>query len=457
MLTPKTSVAACTTVHTGFNNIRFHEGDEAKAAFKTNMGLFEPTVMPFRLHNTPVVFQRMMNTQFANITAMGKVIIYMDDILIATEDDIKKHRKLVHKVLECLAKLDRYLKLSKCQFKVRKIEFLGVVLKGGTVTMDPIKVSGVQDWKVPKTVQDIHAFLGFCNFYRCFIRGFSQIAKPLNNLLKKGTKWLWGMEEIGAFEKLKNQICEEPVLLQPDQKKPFKVEVNASNYACGTVLMQCDDKNTLHLVVFFSKTMNEAQCNYDVYNRKLLALVEMFRHWRHYLHQAVNKVKVYTDHTNLLFWKIPRDHNRRVARVARWHMELMEYDFKLVHISGKKNSQANTLSWRLDYDQDDNDNKNLVVLPPKFFQKIYTKMITDKKEERTPLSNNKMKLPEGGADPLIKKHRRKAMKAKKEERTPSDQKASKSSIRVIVMDGIFLCLELKSLSLDVIRWHVIMG
>ena len=100
----------------------------------------------------------MMNMQFTNITATGEVIIYMDDILIAMEDNVKKHRKLIHKVLEQLAELDLYLKQSKCQFEVQKIEFLEVILKGGTITMDPIKVSGVQDWKVPKTVQDIHTF-----------------------------------------------------------------------------------------------------------------------------------------------------------------------------------------------------------------------------------------------------------------------------------------------------------
>ena len=92
-----------------------------------------------------------------------------------------------------------------------------------------------------KTVKDIFAFLGFCNFYWHFIHGFLQIVKPLNNLLKKGIKWLWGTEEQGAFEKLKTQICEELVLLQPNQKKPFKVEVDASNYACGAILMQHDD------------------------------------------------------------------------------------------------------------------------------------------------------------------------------------------------------------------------
>ena len=247
--------------------------------------------------------------------------------------------------------------------------------------MDLIKVSGVQDWKAPKTIKDVCAFLGFCNFYCQFICGFSQIAKPMNNLLKKGAKWLWGTKEEEAFKKLKKQICEELVLLQPDQKKPFKVKVDASNYACEAVLMQQDNKNTIHLVASFSKMMNEAQCNYDTYNQELLALGEMFRHWRHYLHQAMHKVKVHMDHANLLFWKNPRDHNRRVVQ---WHTELMEYDFKLVHISGKKNGCADTLSRHPDYDQGDNNNKNLTVLQPKFFSKMYTKYV-GMKEERTPV------------------------------------------------------------------------
>ena len=168
-----------------------------------------------------------------------------------------------------------------------------------------------------------------------------------------------------------------PVLIQPDQKKPFEVKVDASNYAIDAVLMQRDDKNVMHPVAFFSKTMNDVQRNYDVYNRELLALIKMFRHWRHYLHQAVHTVKVHTDHANLLYWKNPRDHNRRVAR---WHAELMEYDFELVHISGKKNGQADTLSRRPDYDQGDNNNKGLVVLPPKFFTKAYARAIMGKKE-----------------------------------------------------------------------------
>ena len=128
--------------------------------------------------------------------------------------------------------------------------------------------------------------------------------------------------------------------------------------------MQHDKKNIPHPVAFFSKSMNEAQQNYDVYNKELLGLLEMFRHWRPYLHQAQHRVRVYTNHANLLYWKNPGVHNRRVAR---WHVELMEYDFELVHISGAKNGRADALSRRPDHDKGDDNNKKLVVLPERFF------------------------------------------------------------------------------------------
>ena len=131
-------------VRAGYNNIRFREGNESKAAFKTNKGLFEPTVMPFGLRNAPAVFQCMVNMQFANILAEG-TINYMDDFLVVTPDNKELHRERVNKVLKQLQELDLYLKPSKCIFETRRVEFLGVILENGTVTMDPIKVAGVAD------------------------------------------------------------------------------------------------------------------------------------------------------------------------------------------------------------------------------------------------------------------------------------------------------------------------
>jgi hypothetical protein len=152
-------------VRAGYNNIRIQEGNEYKAAFKTNMGLYKNTVMPFGLCNAPSVFQCMMNTQFIDIITTGQVIIYMDDILVATHNNREEHQKIIYQVLGRLKELDLYLKPVKCIFKTKKIEFLGVILEKGTVTMDLVKVAGIEEWKEPKTVKDNRKFLGFCNFY----------------------------------------------------------------------------------------------------------------------------------------------------------------------------------------------------------------------------------------------------------------------------------------------------
>ena len=163
-------------VRKGFNNIRIKEGDKWKAAFKTNRGLFEPTVMFFGLTNSPSTFQSMMDTIFKDLVLTGEVVIYMDDILIATPDDLTHHRRLVHHVLDRLEEHDLYLKPKKCVFEVREVEFLGVILGHGQVRMDPVKVQGVLDWPILQNLKDVQSFLGFYSFYRCFIKGFATLA-----------------------------------------------------------------------------------------------------------------------------------------------------------------------------------------------------------------------------------------------------------------------------------------
>ena len=135
--------------------------------------------------------------------------------------------------------------------------------------------------------------------------------------------------------------------------------------------MQKDDNDVLHPVTFFSKTMNQVQRNYDVYNHELLAWVETCRHWRHYLHQQAHTGKIHIDHANLPYWKNPGEHNRRVAR---WHAELMEYNFTLVHLPVKKNGHADALSRHPDHDTGEKDNKQLVVIPEKIFTKAHARL-----------------------------------------------------------------------------------
>jgi len=173
-------------VRWGYNNIRIQEGEEWKAAFKTLLGLFELTVMTFGLCNVPATFQTFMDTQFADLIATGHVVIYLDDILIfATTLD-----KLVfytHKVMKHLQKLNLFLHPTKCSFNQTSVEYLGLIILEGELRMDPVKLQVVKDWPRPKSVKDIQKFLGFCNFYQCFVHAYSTLACSLFDLTKKTT------------------------------------------------------------------------------------------------------------------------------------------------------------------------------------------------------------------------------------------------------------------------------
>ena len=178
----------------GYNNVCIKAGDEHKAAFKTCYGLYEPLVMFFGLTNSPATFQTMMNHIFAPIIAkhglLGTTIcVYMDDIAIATRTTVQGHTAAVSDVLQLASDHDLYFKPEKCIFHAPRIDYLGVILEKGVTRMDPIKIAGIKDWPTPVKVKDIRSFLGFCNFYRAFIRGFANVAKPLNALTKKDRKW----------------------------------------------------------------------------------------------------------------------------------------------------------------------------------------------------------------------------------------------------------------------------
>jgi hypothetical protein len=202
-------------------------------------------VMFFGLTNSPSTFQTMMNAILREEVDTGEVVVYIDDILITTIDDLDQHRKRVHQVLRKLEEHNLYLKPEKCVFEQREVEFLGVILGNGKVSMDPIKVKGVADWPTPTNVRQVRGFLGFGNFYRRFIKGFGSIAKLLNELTKKDVQWTWGPQHQHAFDQLKRSFMSMPVLIQPDLSKPFTLETDASAFAVGAVLSQKDDQGTL--------------------------------------------------------------------------------------------------------------------------------------------------------------------------------------------------------------------
>ncbi len=351
----------------GYNNVQIKEGDEWKGAFKTNLGLYEPCVMFFGLTNSPSTFQTMMDTIFRNLVTMGEVIIYMDDILIATPSDLNHHRQLVHQVLKRLEEHDLYLKPEKCTFEALEVEYLGLIIGYGRIWMDPVKVAGVDGWKPLKNLTELRGFTGFINFYRRFTKGFSKIAKPLNELTKKDVVWEWTPKRQQAFEMLKRLICSKLVLLMPILENPFEMEVDASSFAIGATLSQQDELRRWHPVAYFLETLSKAERNYDIYDQELLAIVKSLRHWRTYLTGAPHQIVIHTNHVNLLYWKKPWKISRRVAREFQ---ELSEYNFVLKHIARTKNARADALSRRSDYDTGEGDNEDIIVLPHKVFIKL---------------------------------------------------------------------------------------
>ncbi len=152
-------------VQWGYNNVQTQEGDKWKVAFKMNQGLYEPRVMFFRLTNSPSTFQTMMDTIFHDLILTNKVIVYMDDILIATIENQQHHHKIVHQVLYQLEEHDLYLKPEKCTFEVNEVEYLGVIIGYGRIHMDPIKTQGVATWEAPINLTKARGFVGFLNFY----------------------------------------------------------------------------------------------------------------------------------------------------------------------------------------------------------------------------------------------------------------------------------------------------
>ena len=240
-------------IHWGYNNIRIKEGDEWKAAFLTLEGLFKPTVMFFRLTNSPATFQTMMNAIFCQEVGEGWLSVYMDDMVIhmarlpheSEEQHVQWHWTYIHRVLTKLEENNLYLKLEKCEFDKEEIEYLGVIVGKNHLKMSLKKLQGIADWPIPKTPTNIWQFLGFTGYYCYFIPNYSSIARPLLDLTKKTTPWHWGEWQFKAFEELKTQMCSSPVLTQLNFNKWFILQVDASAYGMGAILSQEGDPTNL--------------------------------------------------------------------------------------------------------------------------------------------------------------------------------------------------------------------
>jgi RNase H-like domain found in reverse transcriptase/Reverse transcriptase (RNA-dependent DNA polymerase) len=349
-------------VRWGFNNVRIRTGDEYKCAFTTHRGLFEPLVMQFGLCNAPSTFQKMMNEILREVIATGKVVVYIDDILVFT-DNLEEHRCLVRWILRLLNQHNLFLKPEKCEFEKSKTIFLGMTISENQVQMSSGKVQSVLDWPTPRNKKHLQRFLGLVNYYRRFSQSFAEVARPLHKLTGN-IPWEWGDEQEIAFRSLKFRLTSAPVLAMPDENKLYKVETDASKSAIGAVLSQKQDDGLWHPVEFFSRSMTPAEKNYQIYDQEMLAIIEALREWRQYLLGAVHPFEIWTDHLNLTYYRKPQNLTKRQAR---WITDLQEYVFTIHHIPGRLNTKADTLSRRPDYMETDDEASETLGLPPTLF------------------------------------------------------------------------------------------
>jgi hypothetical protein len=324
----------------GYNQVRIHQDDIEKTAFRTRYGHYQYKVMPFGLTNAPATFQALVQDILRPLLDIC-VIVYIDDILIYSQNE-KEHTQHIRQVLKILRKHKMYGNMAKCEFFKESVEYLGHVISSKGISTDPKKVEAVKQWPIPTNIKEMQSFLGLCNYYRRFIEGYSKIAAPLTDLTHKDTPFLWTSQTTEAFEDLKRRMTEAPVLCIPDPELPFTVTTDASDFAVGAVLMQ-DKGQGPQPVAFTSRKMNSHERNYAAHEKETLAIMHALIKWRVYLEGR--HFIIYTDHVTLRHFPTQPNLSRRQAR---WTEKMADYDFKIEYLPGKQNVVADAISRRPD-------------------------------------------------------------------------------------------------------------
>lgn len=401
-----------------FNRVRIQEGHEWLTAFSTRYGQYECLVMPFGLSNAPAAFQ-----SFINDTLMDCLddfaSAYLDDCLIFS-DTLEEHVEHVRKVIKRLHDNSLTIDIDKCEFHVQETKFLGLIVTTEGIKMDDTKVKAILDWEECKTIKDVQSFLGFANFYRTFIFGFSKIAAPLTALTKKNEHgnqvFRWEEPQRKAFQDLKEAFMKEPILAYFEPGRETIVETDASDDVLGAVCSQkheVDGKTIWKTVAYFSKKMSAPQRNYDIYDKELLAIVEAFDEYRPELTACDEEtpIGVITDHKGLEWFMSTKKLN---SRQARWAEGLSGYNFVITYRPGKKNIRADALSRR----SQDRANSELlkqreqrildpekVVDLPAGYESVYASAITTRsaRAKELPSGGQLMLLQGGSEDPEVLK------------------------------------------------------
>ena len=336
---------SCIDLLSGYWQIELEEDSKRLCAFTLGpIGFFEPNLMAFGLSNGPATFQRAMENALGELH-LQYCLIYLDDIIVFSRGP-EEHLERLAKVFQKLSDVGAHLKPGKCSFFQPEILFLGHRVSALGVGTDSQKIEAIQKWPVPRTVTDVRSFLGFTNYYRRFIKGYAQVAKPLNKLIagenaKKKKKLVdWTEEHQKAFEELKAICSNPPILAFAKFDRPFILHTDASFTGLGAVLYQKQDDGTSRVIAYASRTLNKAESNYDAHKLEFLALRwAVCEQFHEYLFGGV--FEVYTDNNPLTYILTTA---KLDAQGQRWVAQLAQYNFQIFYRSGKLNIDADALS-----------------------------------------------------------------------------------------------------------------
>ena len=323
-------------LRSGYWQISMEPKDREKTAFITPDGLWEFVRMPFGVSNGCATFQRAIEIVLSGLT-YETCLCYFDDVIIPSSSINQQCERLIL-VLERFRQHNLRVKASKCTFGASRVKYLGHVVSGEGIHTDPDKINAVASLQDPKNVEQVRSFLGLAGYYRKFIPNFATISAPLVNLTKKNTKFLWRDDHHEAFVKLKNLLCEAPILAYPQFDKKFILQTDASDLGLGAVLTQFDSMGNERAISYASRPLTDREKCYSATEKEALAVIFATDYFRVYL--LGKEFTLVTDHSALRWLHSVEPK----GRLARWVMQLQEYSFNVTHRAGIANGNADALS-----------------------------------------------------------------------------------------------------------------
>lgn len=288
--------------------------DRQKTAFITGLGLYQFTILSFGLTDAPACFQRLMEDVLRGLQ-WQECVLFMEDTIVPSSIFEEGLVRLEH-VWQRFENANLKLKPSKCLMFQKEIKFLGHIVSEDGVTTDPEKTKAIKEWPTPKNQKHVRSFLGLCSYYRKFVQGFAEIARPLNKLGEKGTIFKWTEECEAAFNMLKDKLTTAPILCYPMLGLPYVLDTEyACDEAVGAVLSQIQEGKE-RVVAYFSKSLNRNETNYCVTRKELLVVVLALRRFRTYLYGQ--EVLVRTDNSAVSYVRSLKNPS---GQIAKWLQE----------------------------------------------------------------------------------------------------------------------------------------